>query len=113
VNKIEWHLFQLFVAKMSLFATMHKNRHYMELSVSEMLSYRQVLKKKLKYYQDLYEEAKLAEEENQDDYGMLATAQAEMDFAESKLVRCEKKMKMIDRMMVSKVVSIWVNKKKQ
>ena len=96
---------------MSLFATMHKNRHFMELSVSEMLSYRQVLKKKMKYYQDLYDEMVLVEEENQDDYGMLATAQAEMDFAEGKLMRCQKKLETINRMMVSKVIAIWLKKK--
>jgi hypothetical protein len=98
---------------MSLFATMHKNRHFMELSVPEMLAYRQVLKKKLKYYQDLYDEAAEAEEANQDDYGILATAQAHMDFAETKIMSCEEKLETIDRMMVSKCIAIWWSKKKK
>lgn len=83
----------------------------MELSVSEMLAYRRVLKKKMKYYQNLYDEMVLVEEENQDDYGMLATAQEEMDFAERKLMRCEDELKMIDQMIVSEVIAIWLKKK--
>lgn len=78
---------------------MHKKKQLMQLSLSEMLAYRQIIMKKLKYYQDLYDEAAIAEEENQDDYGILATVQAEMDFAERKGWRYEKKKEILDQML--------------
>lgn len=71
----------------------------MQLSLAEMLVYRQIIMKKLKYYQDLYDEAARVEAENQDDYGLLATVQAEMDFAERKGWRYEKKKEIIDQMI--------------
>jgi hypothetical protein len=83
----------------------------MDLSVPDMIAYRQILKKKLKYYRDLYDEAALAEEENQDDYGMLATLQAEMDYAETKMMRCENKMDAISRMIIFKSITFWMKKK--
>lgn len=97
---------------MSLFIPMHKTKRFMELSVSEIIAYRRVLKKKMKYYQDVYVEATLAEEHNQDDYGILATAQAEIDFAECKLMRSQKKLKTVDHILVSKCIVIWSKKKK-
>ena len=96
---------------MSLYIPMHKHRHIMDLSVPDMIAYRQILKKKLKYYRDLYDEAALAEEENQDDYGMLATLQAEMDYAETKMMRCENKMDAISRMIIFKSITFWMKKK--
>jgi hypothetical protein len=99
------------LTNMSLYIPMHKHRHMLELTVPEMIAYRQILKKKLKYYRNLYDAAALAEEENQDDYGMLATVQAEMDFAETKMMRCENKKDTIDRMIVFKSISIWKKNK--
>ena len=81
------------------------------LSVPEMIAYRQVIKGKMKYYQNLFDEAALAEEQNQDDYGMLASIQDEMDYAEERLMRCEKKLERINRLIIAKSVEIWMKKK--
>lgn len=78
---------------------MHKKKQLSHLSLSEALVYRQIIMKKLRYYQDLYDEAALVEAENQDDYGLLATVQAEMDFAERKGWRYEKKKELLDQMI--------------
>jgi hypothetical protein len=76
-----------------------------KFSVRELLSYRRHLKKKIWYYHFLFNEAVMAEEENQDDYGMLGSIQKQMDYAERKLMKYQLKLDTIDGMMVSRIVS--------
>lgn len=90
---------------------MHKSRHFGELSISELVSYRRLLKKKIQYWWNLYDEMVEVEENNQDDYGMLATAQSEMDFAEAKVVKCEQKLKTVDQILLAKCIAIWLKRK--
>ncbi len=80
---------------MSFSRMAHKNQYLQNLSSIELHSLKDITEKKKTYYESLLKEAIKAEEENQDDYGMLATAQAEMDYAERKILKCEKKLKVI------------------
>lgn len=76
-----------------------------KFSVRELLSYRRHLKKKIWYYHLMFNEAVTAEEQNQNDYGMLGSIQREMDYAERKLMKYQLKLDSIDSMMVSRVIS--------
>jgi hypothetical protein len=71
-----------------------------KFSVRELLSYRRHLKKKIWYYQNIFNDAASAEDQNQDDYGMLGSIQREMDLAERKLMKYQMKLESIDAMEV-------------
>lgn len=78
---------------------------FVKFSVRELLSYRRHLKKKIWFYHTIFNEAAIAEEQNQDDYGMLGSLQKEMDYAERKLMKYQRRLDSIDTMMLSRVVS--------
>jgi hypothetical protein len=96
--------------QMSYFKQIHKNQYLVSLSIQDLIAQRRILKAKMKYFQNLYDEGELAEEENQDDYGMLATIQAEMSYAEHCMLRCERKLKLVDRLIISKSIQLWKTK---
>jgi len=86
---------------MTMFKQIHKNEYLQTLSSTELDCLRSITEKKIVYYKNLLEEATKAEEENQDDYGILATAQAEMDHAERKIMKCEEKLKVITLLLTN------------
>lgn len=78
---------------------------FVKFSVRELLSYRRHLKKKIWYYHTIFNDAAMAEEQNQYDYGMLGSIQKEMDFAERKLMKYQMKLESIDTMVLSRVIA--------
>jgi hypothetical protein len=86
---------------MSFSKIIHKDQYLQNLSFAELESLKTITEKKKLYYENVLKEATKAEEENQDDYGMLATAQAEMDYAESQILKCEKRLALLYLLMKS------------
>lgn len=80
---------------------MHQEQYLQTLTMSELIALQSITKKKMTYYQEVYKMAEQAEAENQDDYGMLATAQAEMDSAEVCIMRCEQKLRLLETLIKS------------
>jgi hypothetical protein len=96
---------------MSFVSDLHKNNYLSSLSFADLIAQRRILKAKIKYYTHVYEEAEEAELENQDDYGMLATIQAEMDYADHRIYQCELKIATVNKLLLARSIAIWKQKK--
>jgi len=98
---------------MSFLSDFHKNKYLVNLSIADLIAQRRILKAKMIYFQKIFEDAEEAELENLEDYGMLATIQAEMDYADYRISRCEEKIAVVDKHIMAHCIQIWKGKKTQ